>query len=509
MSRTSITIKNSQVALSYFIINLLLNFISRKYFLEYLGEDVLGLNTTASNLLSFLNIAELGIGSAVACTLYKPLNDTNIGELNEIISLQGWLYKKIAYFVGFGGILLMLFFPLIFKKITLPMWYAYGSFSVLLFSSLLSYCVNYKSILLSADQKQYKIVIGFQSFNLLRTILQIFAVVFLANGYFWWLLIYLVSSILASINLERIVSKEYPNLKIDTSKGSYLSKRYPEIVKKIKQVFFHKIGSFVLSQTSPLIIYAYISLKMVALYGNYMILIQGVRLAMEAVFNSQTASIGNLIVENNQKHTQQIFDELFSARYIFNVTLCFTLYVFSPAFISLWIGSEYVLNDIYLILIILTLYINLNRGVVNSFIHAKGLFGDIWAPVLEGFLNLSLSILLGAFWGLEGILGGVIISLLFVVSIWKPYYLFNKGFGYSVFIYWILYLKHIVTTIPIVLLYLYLIDCLEIRLTQDILHFLLYLFSISVSFFVILLLVQACLIPSMRSFVNRLLKYIR
>lgn len=72
-SRTAKSIKNAKVALIFYFINLVLQFFSRKVFLDYLGAEVLGLNTTAQNLLGFLNLAELGIGSAISYALYKPL----------------------------------------------------------------------------------------------------------------------------------------------------------------------------------------------------------------------------------------------------------------------------------------------------------------------------------------------------------------------------------------------------------------------------------------------------
>ena len=87
-SRTARSIKNAKVALFFYCINLLLQFFSRKIFLEYLGAEVLGLNTTAQNLIEFLNLAELGIGSAVGYSLYKPLFERNYQAINEIVSLQ-------------------------------------------------------------------------------------------------------------------------------------------------------------------------------------------------------------------------------------------------------------------------------------------------------------------------------------------------------------------------------------------------------------------------------------
>lgn len=138
-SRTAKSLKNSIVALAFYFVHLILQFFSRKIFLECLGTEILGLNTTATNLLQFLNLAELGIGYAIACTLYKPILEKDIQTINEILSLQGWLYRRIALVVGGGALIMMAFFPLIFAKISLPLWYAYASFSALLVSALLGY----------------------------------------------------------------------------------------------------------------------------------------------------------------------------------------------------------------------------------------------------------------------------------------------------------------------------------------------------------------------------------
>ena len=55
VSRTARVIQNAKVALFFYCINLILQFFSRKIFLDYLGAELLGLNTTSQNLLQFLN----------------------------------------------------------------------------------------------------------------------------------------------------------------------------------------------------------------------------------------------------------------------------------------------------------------------------------------------------------------------------------------------------------------------------------------------------------------------
>ena len=331
-SRTSKSIKNSLVALAFYFINLVLQFFSRKVFLDYLGAEILGLNTTATNLLQFLNLAELGIGSAIACTLYKPLLEKDTVAINEIVSLQGWLYRRIAWIVIVGSLVLVAFFPWIFAKMPLPLWYAYASFGVLLVSALLSYFVNYKQIVLSADQQEYKIQYSYKASMLAKLLCQILAIRFLDDGYVWWLVLEMVFAVVASMALNRVIARTYPYLKTNLLIGRELTRKYPDVLTKVKQLFFHKIGGFALSQTSPIIIYVYTTLTVVALYGNYMLIVMGVQTLMTAMFNSMNAGIGNLVAEGDKRKIMSVFAELFSIRFLFSCIMCFGVLMITPAF---------------------------------------------------------------------------------------------------------------------------------------------------------------------------------
>lgn len=442
-SRTSRSIKNSSVALVFYFINLVLQFFSRKIFLDYLGAEVLGLNTTATNLLQFLNLAELGVGSAIACTLYKPLAEKDTNAINEIVSLQGWLYRRIAWIVIAGSVVLMAFFPWIFAKMPLPLWYAYASFGALLVSALLSYFVNYKQIVLSADQQEYKIQYSYKASMLAKLLCQILAIRYLPNGYVWWLVLEMVFAVVASVALNRVIARTYPYLETDMDRGKELAKKYPDVLTKVKQLFFHKIGGFALSQTSPIIIYAYTTLTVVAMYGNYMLVILGVITFLTAMFNGITAGIGNLIAQGDKQRVVYVFEELFSINFLLSSVICFGVYKLLPSFIEFWIGSDYLLGNTTLILLVIYTYISLTRQVIHAYINAYGLFGDIWAPMAEAIINIGMSILLGYFYGLNGILTGGILSLFLIVFCWKPYMLYMKGLKNNFSHYMILYARYL------------------------------------------------------------------
>ena len=435
-SRTTKSIHNTVVAMAFFVLMLLLQFVSRKVFLNYLGTEVLGLNTTLTNLLQFLNLAELGIGAAVGFSLYKPLANQSYAIINEIVTFHGMLYRRIASYILIGGVVISAFFPLIFKKMNLPLWYAYASFGVLLVSALIGYYVNYRQIVLSSAQMDYKIQVATVPWTLTKLVAQIAAMYCLPWPYESWIVLELVFTLISAYSLHRATRNAFPELQSTGHTFAELKEKYRELLVKIRQLFFHRIGGFVMTQFSSIVIYAYISLTTVALYGNYMLVGTGLIRLCNAMFNSMSAGVGNLVAEGDQRHIREVFYELLSLRFAFVGMLLYVMLLCFQPFISLWIGPEYLFGYSTVVLIVATLFISLTRNVVDQFINAYGLFGDIWAPVVEASLNVGLSVLFGWLFGLNGILFGVFVSLVVVVAMWKPFYLFSRAFKLGVWHYW-------------------------------------------------------------------------
>lgn len=436
-NRTAQSIKNARVSLFFSILVLILGFFSRKILIDCLGAEVLGLNTTATNLLGFLNLAELGISAAISYTLYTPLFQKDYESINEIVAVQGWLYIRISYIILVGGAVLMFFFPWIFSKMELPLWYAYGSFGILLVSAMLGYIINYQQIVLSADQQEYKINYNVQGFRTLKLLLQIIGIGYFGQGYIYWLVVELSMAIATCLFLNRTIHNSFPWLHPNLSKGKMLARKYPEIIRKVKQLFFHKFATYVLGQTGPLIIYAFLSLTVVAVYGNYMLLVASLSMIVSSLFNGINAGIGNLIAEGNKDKILSFFREYTVSRYWLSSVICFCLFHLSHSFMFLWIGGGYLLDPTSFTLLVTYAFVIMTR-TNDSFIAAYGLFQDIYAPVVEAALNLGLSVLLGYYYGLPGIIAGVLISLLLVVSCWKPYFLYSRGFKIPVWGYLLL-----------------------------------------------------------------------
>lgn len=429
------SVLNAEVNIIFYFITLILAFFSRKIFLECLGAEFIGLTGTLGNILGYLNLAELGITACIGFFLFKPLQTNNRQEIQDILSLLGYLYNWIGCIILAGGFLISLFFPLIFAKAELELGIIYFAYYSFLSSSLIGYFINYRQILLTADQKNYLVAIYFQSANIFKIILQIF----LANTYknlYLWVGVEFLFGILGCIILNWKINKEYPWLNVDKSRGKSLLKKYPEIITKTKQVFIHKIKDFVLVKSDELFIFLFVSLKMVAYYGNYMITISKLISLFSAITGSVGASVGNLVAEGNKQSMIKVFWEYTTIQHTIAAILSFSLFSFIEPFIAHWLGPEYIMDRKILILLIIYIYITNSRNSVDSFNYAHGLYADVWSAWAELIINVSITIIGGLKWGIIGILLGKIISLLAIVVLWKPYYLFTSGFKESVSIYW-------------------------------------------------------------------------
>lgn len=441
-TRTNNSFKNAVTAFAFYALGLVAQFISRQVFIKYLGSEVLGLNSTATSLLQFLNMAELGVGSAVAFTLYKPMAEHDRKSIGEIVAVQGWLYRRIAFIVFISAMILSFFFPQIFAKSNLPLWYAYSTFGVLLFSTLLSYTHNYKQILLSASQQEYKVTLSYKFPKILKEITQIIAIVLYPTyGYLLWVILEGVWAIVATVTLNITIGHNFKDIVSCKLDGRKYRKKYDIIIVKIKQLLFHKVGAFILFQCSPLVIYAYTTLTTVAIYGNYMLIVTGLTMLLSTVYNGLAAGVGNLIHTSNQQHVMDVFREIYILRFILAVTFCFGFFICVNPLTILWLGSNYVFPPSTIALLTAIMFINIIRAPIDLFIQAKGIFNDIWAPIAEASINIGLSVVLGKIYGLNGILVGVLISLICIIFTWKPYYLFTRGLKHPIGYYVILWVK--------------------------------------------------------------------
>lgn len=308
-------------------------------------------------------------------------------------------------------------------------------FYSMIYSSLIGYFVNYRQILLSASQREYVVSWRYNIANMLKVICQI-GVSFLPYNYIWWILLQVVASTVYTIILNRTIDRYFPWLKPSIKEGKQKFKEYIHLWKTTKQVFVLKISHLVNIGTINIFIGIFASLSSVAFYGNYKMLMAKVTGFVDSVFTGMGASVGNLIAEGDKEKTMNLFFELLSIRY-FLASLCsISLYFIVPRFVYIWLGPEYVLSTLILVLMSIDIFIQQARLTVDNFRAGFGLYQDVWAPVTEVIICCISASILGYYFKLSGIIAGYVIGEILIRMIWRPYYLFKKGFNCSVLKYY-------------------------------------------------------------------------
>ena len=429
------SVMNIKVGMLFYILSLFLAFFSRKIFLDYLGAEFIGLTGMLMNIMSFLSVAELGIGTSIIYFLYKPLQEDDHEKINEVMSMLAYLYRCIGFIIGGIGVIVSLFFPWWFAHLSTGLPLVYFAFYSFLSSSVSGYIFNYKQLLVGANQKQYMINAYFQTIAIIQSLTQIFLAYFYRNLYLW-VVVGLIFTIIGIIVFNYRIRQLYPWLNINLKKGHENLKNYPEVLKKTKQVFVQKIKDFILYKSDEILVGSFVSVVTVAFYGNYTIIINKFLYLVNILSDGLSAGVGNLLAEGNEKNIMKVYWEMTAARFFILGLIIFSLLMFLQPFIGCWLGQQYQMEEVIVYLLIFNLFIRLQPAAVYIFIGASGLYSDVWAAWIELIINLSITLLLAPAYGIIGILLGKIISFSLISFFWKPYYLFSQGFHKSVWDYW-------------------------------------------------------------------------
>ena len=429
------SIMNIKVGMLFYILSLFLAFFSRKIFLDCLGAEFIGLTGMLMNIMSFLSVAELGIGTSIVYFLYKPLQADNHEKITEVMSLLAFLYRCIGGIIGGIGLIISFFFPWWFSHLSTGLPLVYFAFYSFLGSSVAGYIFNYKQLLVSANQKQYLVNAYFQAIGILQNITQILLAYYYRNLWLW-VVVGLIFTIIGIVIFNFQIRHLYPWLCIDLREGHKNLKKYPEVLKKTRQIFVQKIKDFILYRSDEIMVGMFVSVVKVALYGNYTMIINKLNFFVNILSEGLSAGIGNLLAEGNKNNIMKIFWELTAVRFMILGIIIFSLLLFFQPFIGCWLGTRYQLSTIVVYLVIFNLFIRYQTAAVYIYLGSAGLYSDIWASWTELVVNITVTLLLAPTYGIAGILLGKIISFGLISTFWKPYYLFSQAFHRSVWEYW-------------------------------------------------------------------------
>ena len=448
-------------AANYIAVNLL-KFIVRMVFVKTLPIEYLGINGLFSNVLAILSLAELGIGSAIVYSLYKPLAYGDKETIKSIMNLFKKVYVAIGYIILVLGLVWFPFLDSFIKNVnSVPQVYYF--YLLFLLNTVVSYFWTYKRSLLIADQKQYVVNIYQAVTQVLVSVLQIIFLLIFEN-YWCFIILMLLGTILENFIIAFKADKEYPYLN-ETAEDLDLDIK-KQIAKNTKAMICHKIGDVVFFSSSNLVLSKFIGLAAVGIYSNYYMVIAALNTFAAKFFESITASIGNLMVleESSKKIKAFKVTEFITA---LQAAICFCgLYVLFNSFVELWVGKEYLFSEAVVAAMAFSFYLTYMRKAVLMFRDACGLYwNDRYKPLAESVINLVASVYLTINYGVIGVMLGGIISTLLTCFWVEPYVLFNNGIDIKLKNYFMDYLKFTVVALLSALMSKFIYSSLCVKVT--------------------------------------------
>lgn len=441
-SRTSNSLKNIGFSVFNQLLNVVLTFISRKVFIMCLSVDYLGISGLFGDIFSMLCLADLGFGTAMTFSMYQPLAEKNYDRLAGLIHFYKKVYRIIAIAITGIGLALIPFLPYLVNT-EAPIDHLTWYYILMLANVVASYLVVYKTCIISADQKSYLTTKYTSVFSIVRTVCQtVFLLV--THNYTVYLIIQVAFTYLTNFFNSYIAGKAYPYIK----KNVVLPKEETRgIFSNIRSVFIYKLSSVLITATDNTLISIIVSTTAIGYYSNYTIVSNKIYNLVNTVFYSLTASIGNLIIKENQERRYQIFEMMQSVSLILS-TFCLTCLLFlQEDFIRLWLGENYLLDGVVFYALLTNFYFSIVLMPIWVFREATGLYQKTkYVMLATAVINLVTSIALGEVIGLAGIIFATSIARLATYFWYEPFLLFKKYFGKSCIIYFLGVAKSIAST---------------------------------------------------------------
>lgn len=424
MSNSHIVIKNSLISIIAQTASMVMGFVCHRFFLVYLGLEVVGINSVITETLGMLTFAELGVGTAISYRLYGPLVKRDIKQLSILMNLYRKVYSIIGGIVFLLGFIIMFFLPIFINDASLKMGYIYGAYGIQLLSTSSSYFFAYKRALIFVDQKQFVCKIIDIGCNISFSIFRI-ASLFLFKSFYIYLLLHLIQTLLGNIIIGFYCNKKYPFIK------NRVSDKFEDMAgmfKDTKNILMGKVAGYVYSSTDNLVISTFSGINLAGGFSNYKYVTNAVKNLTYSITDSIVATIGNSIQNRGGEENYELFKKYTFIRYCMANMVITGMCISADSFVAVVFGTKYILHWSILYLIAVDIYVGIVYGPICEYIVVLGYFKyEKYINIVGAILNLGSSILLVNKWGICGVLIGTVISQCFFwiaksILLCKKYY---------------------------------------------------------------------------------------
>ena len=420
--------RNAMTAVITQIVMGIVSFIERMVFNQCFIADYLGFYSLFKNIISVLSVAELGLSVAISYALYEPFAKDNYDEINAILAFFNKIYKTVGTLILIGGIIFSFFLKYLVKT-EVPMTSVTIYFFIFLLSTVFEYYFFYKSILFSADQKNYITTLITNLCWAIMYGIQILVSIYTRNFLLYSICILLFTLLRCTI-VNIIANKEYSFIRNKPNKLSKNSRK--KILFNVKGLIATRIGNVISDSTNGILISAMVGSSILGLYSNYQMITLGLLGFTSILPTAITASLGNVGATESNDNVAESYKYIDICFFILYGIISIVLANIINPIIATFFGEDRCMPFSSALLICIHFYIRNIKYLFNTYKSSLGLYWyDRYRPLITGVSDFILSIVLGYFLGFNGIILGTVIAYT-VIDLWvEPLVIFHNGFHAS------------------------------------------------------------------------------
>ena len=405
---------------------ILLPFVMRTAMIYWLGVEYLGLSSLFTSILSVLSLAELGVGTAMVYSMYRPIAEDDTETICALLRLYRLYYRIIGLVIGLLGLVLMPFLPRLIQG-DIPAGLDLNVLYLLsLGTTVLSYwLLAYRGSLLNAHQRTdvgSKITLVTST---LTYAVQLLVLRFWGN-YYAYLITAMVTGVLNNLLTAWVAKRMYPQYRptgrLDRDTTGIINRR-------IRDLFTAKVGAVVVYSADTIVVSAFLGLTVLAVYQNYYFIVSAIMGVVALVFNACVAGVGNsIVVESGEKNYRDLRTFTFITGWLAGFCACCLLCLYQP-FMEIWVGKKLMLGFSAVVCFCVYFFVQEINTLLNMYKDAAGIWHeDRFRPLATSLTNLGLNLLLVQVWGIYGVVLSTVIATLTVGMPWLLHNLFTTLF---------------------------------------------------------------------------------
>ncbi len=420
------SILNVSVSIIFKIITMIMVIVVKRILIRTCGNEVNGLNALYLSIIGILSVAELGVGSAITFCMYKPIVEGNDNQVSALYGLFQRLYLIIGCIIFVCGLCVTPFLHLFARDYAAIDINLYVTFVLMLISVVISYIFSSKTSLINAYKDNYVTTAITSGGILLQYFLQILALILL-HSFEAFLICRIISVIIQWTATEYIVRRKYSN--IITQRCNINGETKKRLMRSIKAMFMHKVGALLVDTADSTIISIFVGVIALGEYSNYKVIMTSLLGIIKLVFTSLTSVIGHLFVQRGETVSRKYCDAFHILNFGLGMFFLLGYYAIVDNLVAVLFAPDLVCAREISFVITLDGFVQYMRLTILTFRDATGTFyEDRWKPLLEGGVNIVLSVLLVKQIGVTGVIVATIITSLLICHIVEPYVLYKNAF---------------------------------------------------------------------------------